>query len=198
MEQELKVEISAPRFFAGEGLLRAKDDSLELFLVHADRPYSRVHTVFNSDGSLRSVHDYKRELPDRMTMSVINNKYIDIMADRFRNSPAYREIRSLDIPNEEKASRFMALTSKDEELQSVLKLLEGEVKVVCSIEQPEVDTAGLIPDEVGKLILVSYSICHKVNGQVPEYFSDMKRKIDAVTNFHSMVYRNRMSEAFEW
>ncbi|MFH0798136.1 MAG: hypothetical protein V1906_01860 [Candidatus Woesearchaeota archaeon] len=198
MEQECEIEVPSPWFFAGKGLLRAKEDSLDLFLVHVNRPYSHVHTVFNPDGSLRSVHDYKRELPDNMAMSVINSKYMDIMADRLRNDPAYRAMNQLEMPDESKARKFIELTSKDEELQSVLKLLKGEVKVVGSIGQPEVDTIASIPDEIGKLILVSYSICHKVKGQIPEYFSDMKRKIESVTNFSPFIYRNRMSEVFEW
>ena len=198
MEQEFKIEISSPQFFAGKGLLRAKEDCLELFLVHVNRPYSHMQTVFNPGGSLRSVHDYKRERPDKITMSVIDRRYMEIMADRLRNNPSYRAIDSIEMPNEEKVKRFMALTSKDEELQSVLKLLGGEVKVVGSIGQPEVDTIASIPDEIGKLILASYSICHKVKGQIPEYFSDMKRKIESVTNFSPFIYRNRMSEVFEW
>lgn len=198
MEQECEIEVPSPQLFAGQGVLRSKGDSLELYIVHADRPYSHVRTVFNPDGSLRSVHDYMRELPDKMTMYVINQKYMDIMADRLRNDSAYRAMNQLDLPDEEKARRFQKLTSKDGELQSVLKLLEGEIKVVGSIEQPELDTADFIPDEVGKLILVSYSICQKVDIQVPECFSNMRREIEAVNGFSSFIYRNRMSEAFEW
>ena len=198
MEQECEIMVPSPGFFAGQGLLRSKDDCLELFLVHVNRPYSHVQTVFNSDGSLRSVHDCKRELPDKHTMSVINRKYMGLLNDRLRNDPAYRAMNRLEMPNEEKANRFMELTSKDDELQAVLNLLEGEVKGVGKIESPEIESCGFIEDEIGKLILVSYSICHKIDSQVPEYFAGMRRKIVAVKSFDSMVYRNRMSEVFEW